>query len=78
MENILLTLHVLPSDFGSFLISPVLFLEQNMLDELMSRDSKIINAFGSAKRRSLSPADRGWTFENMIFFGTPLQGQNFC
>ena len=56
-------LHVLPAGSGSFLSSSVLFFEQNMLDA----EEGIQNyKFRLAKRRSLSPAERGWTFENII------------
>ena len=69
-------LHVLPSGFGSFLSSLVLFFEQNIL--MLGRESKIISSVGPYNRRSLSPAERGWTFENIISFEIHRKEKTFA
>ena len=38
----------------------------NKICWMLSSESKIINSVGPDKRRRLSPAERGWTFENII------------
>ena len=71
-------LHVLPAGSGSFLSSSVLFFEQNMLDVEQGIQLKIINSVGPDKRRSLSPAERGRTFENIISLELHCKDKTFA
>ena len=69
-------LRVLPYIFGSFLSASVLFFEQNMLDA--EQGIQNYEFVGPHKRLSLSPAERGWTFENIISLKLYCIGQDSC
>ena len=64
------------SSWFCFLSSSVLFFEQNMLDA--EQGIQNYKSAGPDKRRSLSPAERGWTFENTISLELHCKGKTFA
>ena len=69
-------LHVLPAGSGSFLSSSVLLFGQNMLDAEQGIQNE--NSVGPDKWQSLSPAERGWTFENIISLELHCKDKTFA
>ena len=45
---------------------------------MLSRESKIISSVGPYNRRSLSPAERGWTFENIVTLELKCKDETFA
>ena len=57
--------YTISSDYFTFHIETASYIS-NKICWMLSRESKIINSVGPYNRRSLSPAERGRTFENII------------
>ena len=50
----------------------------NIICWILCKEYEILNSVGPYKRRSLSPAERGWTFENIISLELHCKDETFA